>query len=75
MLYDYIKDAFLLASTQKGTRIRCSAILGREISSTCLYFDDCCLYFEIKRCVYGVHEAPREFNKLLDNMRHWIFEK
>ena len=28
---------------------------------------DGCLYFEIQRYVYGLHEAPHEFNHLLDN--------
>ena len=29
--------------------------------------NDGCLYFEIQRYVYGLHEAPHEFNHLLDN--------
>jgi hypothetical protein len=28
---------------------------------------DGCLYFELKRYVYGLHEAPRKFNGLLDS--------
>ena len=38
------------------------------------FHSDGCLYFEIQRYVYGLHEAPHEFNHLLDNtLRELVF--
>jgi len=70
--YD-IKGAFLLTPMQHGKRMFIK-ISGDVVEHWVARYperkkwlhDDGCLYFEIKRYVYGLHEAPHEFNQLLD---------
>ena len=70
--YD-IKGAFLLTPMQKGKRmfIKISGDVvqywvERYPERKHWLHNDGSLYFEIKRYVYGLHEAPHEFNQLLD---------
>jgi hypothetical protein len=70
--YD-IKGAFLLTPMQPGVRmfIRVTPdvtthwVKRYPKRSKCLE-DDGCLYFELNRYVYGLHEASNQFNGLLD---------
>jgi hypothetical protein len=70
--YD-IKGAFLLTPMQDGKRMFMK--VGKDLSEhwVKLYPQrkrwvqaDGSIYFELKRYVYGLHEAPKEFNGLLD---------
>ena len=70
--YD-IKGAFLLTPMQQGKRmfIKISGDvvkywIERYTKRKHWLHDDGCLYFEINRYIYGLHEAPHEFNQLLD---------
>jgi hypothetical protein len=70
--YD-IKGAFLLTPMQEGVRmfIRVGPeVVGHWLKSYPERKQDVSqdgnLYFELQRYVYGLHEAPREFNGMLD---------
>ena len=72
--YD-IKGAFLLTPMQEGTRmfIRVGPDVAEHWIRRCPHrlkwvHDDGCLYFELKRYVYGLHEAPNQFNSYLDKI-------
>jgi hypothetical protein len=70
--YD-IKGAFLLTPMQPGVRmfirvnpdVAAHWIARRPDRAKWLHSDGC-LYFELNRYVYGLHEASSEFNSLLD---------
>jgi hypothetical protein len=70
--YD-IKGAFLMSPMQEGTRmfIRVNPDvaahwIARYPERMSMLEEDGCLYFELKRYVYGLHEASNQFNGLLD---------
>jgi hypothetical protein len=70
--YD-VKGAFLLTPMQPGVRmfIRVNPDvvihwIRRHPERKKMVHSDGCLYFELKRYVYGLHEASHEFNGLLD---------
>jgi hypothetical protein len=72
--YD-IKGAFLLTPMREGTRmfIRVGPDVAEHWIRRCPHrlkwlHDDGCLYFELKRYVYGLHEAPSQFNSHLDKI-------
>ena len=72
--YD-IKSAFLLMPMEEGVRmfIRISPDivehwLRRYPQRFKWVHSDGCLYFELKRYVYGLHEAPNQFNRYLDTV-------
>ena len=71
--YD-IKGAFLLTPMRTGKRMFIKVTgdvvkywVQRYPSRVKDLDTDGCLYFEILRYIYGLHEAPHEFNCLLDN--------
>jgi hypothetical protein len=70
--YD-IKGAFLLTPMKPGVRmfIKVNPDVAEHWISRCPHRvkwlqNDGCLYFELNRYVYGLHEASTEFNNLID---------
>ena len=70
--YD-IKQAFLLTPIKKGVRI--FILVNPDVTEHWFMYypkrvkwlqDNGCLYFELNRYVYGLHEVSHEFNSFLD---------
>jgi hypothetical protein len=72
--YD-IKSAFLMTPIPEGTRmyIRITPDIAkrwieRYSKRVKMIHTDGCIYFELKRFVYGLHEASNQFHSLLDKI-------